>query len=161
MTIRQKPPSRTSPTFRILTDEGVQPPPSFHDVRLTRIAESLLNDHAYTGEVSLVLTDDTTIRRLNQRYRGIDRPTDVLSFDLSDDDGRTGEIYVALPTAERQANMRGIPVVEEIYRLSIHGLLHLTGYDDQTEEENVEMVRETERYLSHLIGLVKECDSKA
>ena len=174
--------------LQIFTDEGTHVPPSFHKGCLIRVAESLLSDYGWgkvgsrksevgskrqetrskkglppqrysaSGEVVLVLTDDATLHGMNRRYRGIDRPTDVLSFDVTDDDEATGEVYVSLPTAERQASEFGVPVVEELYRLFLHGLLHITGRDDQTEEEAAAMMQETERYLGCLMDFVKECD---
>lgn len=160
--------SRQKQKCQIFTDEGMQFPPSFYEGCMIGVAETLLDDygwgnnrrqrHVSSGEVTLVLTDDATIHDMNRRYRGIDRPTDVLSFDMADDDGATGEIYVSLPTAERQANEIGIPVVEELYRLFLHGLLHIVGRDDQTEEEAAAMTEETERYMGYLMDLVKESD---
>lgn len=92
--------------------------------------------------------DDATIRDLNARYRGIDVPTDVLSFAqdlplaLSADHPRLlGDVVISLDTAARQAQAAGHTLDDEVVILVMHGVLHLLGYDDATTEGYQEMVR--------------------
>jgi probable rRNA maturation factor len=96
------------------------------------------------AELGLVITDDDTLRDLNRRYRGIDEPTDVLSFGLesaepfvSPPDGvhRLGEVIVSFPMAERQAQEAGRALEAELAHLVVHGVLHLLGYNHQRPEE--------------------------
>jgi probable rRNA maturation factor len=96
--------------------------------------------------VHLVLTDDRTIQELNMRYRGIDRPTDVLSFPDGDElpSGRQflGEIMISLDSARRQASELGHDEVRELCELALHGTLHLLGYDhvrDHGEMNDIEL----------------------
>ena len=87
-----------------------------------------------------MITDDNNIRRLNLEYRGEDRTTDVLAFDMTDgSDGfvsppsappHLGEVVVSYPRALAQATEYGHSEEEELDRLVIHGILHLLGYDD-------------------------------
>jgi probable rRNA maturation factor len=98
------------------------------------------------AEVHLVLTDDRTIQELNMRYRGIDRPTDVLSFPDGDElpSGRQflGEIMISLDSARRQASELGHDEVRELCELALHGTLHLLGYDhvrDHGEMNDIEL----------------------
>ncbi len=83
------------------------------------------NPHA---EVSIILTDDTEIHSLNRQYRNIDRPTNVLSFELGDDI-LLGDIYISLDTVVREASDAGISVAEHTAHMVVHGVLHLMGYD--------------------------------
>lgn len=87
--------------------------------------------------VSVVLTDHTTVRRLNQDYLGHDYNTDVLSFSLreQDEDGEDveGEVYVDLDTANERHDEFDTSFEREAYRYVAHGVLHLVGYDDATE----------------------------
>ncbi|OPZ07089.1 MAG: Endoribonuclease YbeY [candidate division BRC1 bacterium ADurb.BinA292] len=90
-------------------------------------------------ELSLVLCDGPTIRRLNRRWRGHDQPTDVLSFPLHPGDprrsgvtGAVGDIVVALPVARAAARAEGIDPGRHLARLLAHGLLHLLGYEHDT-----------------------------
>lgn len=91
-------------------------------------------------EVSIVFCDDTFIHELNKRYRGIDAPTDVLSFSLTEGDNNLsgiialGEIVISVETALRQAEECHHPIERELEILLIHGLLHLIGYDHSVND---------------------------
>jgi probable rRNA maturation factor len=95
-----------------------------------------------TGEVSVLLTGDRRIRRLNQRFRGKDKATDVLSFpvppfspgeNLDGADAIAGDLAISVETAARQAKELGHPVAMELRILVLHGLLHLAGCDHETD----------------------------
>ena len=81
-------------------------------------------------ELSVLLTDDETIRDLNHRYRGKNSPTDVLSFSL-DDEVMLGDIVISLDTAESKAAEGEVSLEEEVAFLFVHGLLHLLGYEHE------------------------------
>lgn len=89
------------------------------------------------GQVSVLLTTDAEIRRLNRSYRGIDKTTDVLSFPAADSpagpERLAGDLAISVPTAHRQATEQGHPLLTEIKVLILHGLLHLAGYDHETD----------------------------
>ncbi|MBL8047958.1 MAG: rRNA maturation RNase YbeY [Chthonomonas sp.] len=90
-------------------------------------------------EVSVLLTNDAALRELNQQYRGIDAATDVLTFP-GGDYGPLGDIAISVDTAKRQARFRRDTLANEIVFLTIHGGLHLLGYEDETEAGRDEMV---------------------
>lgn len=112
-----------------------------------------------TTEVSIGFVDDEAIHKLNREWRGIDRPTDVLSFEcdyLDDDmpvfDGgpfELGDVVVAPDIAESQAPQFGISFADEISLLVTHGLLHLCGYDHMDDEE-ARVMENRERELLEL-----------
>jgi probable rRNA maturation factor len=116
-------------------------------------------------EVSLVLADDAYIHELNRQYRGKDCPTDVLSFALNEgnepeildgpDENLLGDIIISLETAERQAQEFGHSLERELAYLTVHGMLHLLGYDHETEQDRTEMRTEEEFVLSQL-GINRE-----
>ena len=110
--------------------------------------ETLLRREAVPGdpEVSVVLCDDAFIQSLNAQYRGKDAPTDVLSF-AQDDPDLLGDIVIALPTAERQAQAAGWALEDEVALLGIHGLLHLLGHEDETQAGAWAMQARTEAAL--------------
>ena len=83
-------------------------------------------------EVSVLFCGDGAIRTLNRRYRKVDSPTDVLAFPAQSR-GLLGDIVISVPYASRQARRRGEPPAREIDRLLLHGLLHLSGYDHETD----------------------------
>jgi len=118
-------------------------------------------------EISLVLCDDPFIRSLNLEHRGLDKPTDVLSFPQDDPDDFPsftppdgdpdgdiprvlGDIVISLDTADAQARAAGWRLEDEIDLLAIHGVLHLLGYDDETVEGAAEMREKTGVVLSTL-----------
>lgn len=88
--------------------------------------------------LSIVITDDETIRALNRQYRAVDAPTDVLSFPAvpdtaaGEDADYLGDLVLALPTIQRQAAAEGHTVEDEMVLAVVHGTLHLLGYDHDT-----------------------------
>lgn len=85
-------------------------------------------------ELSLVICGDARMRTLNRRYRGKDRTTDVLSFPPGGaDPGFLGDLVVSAPEARRQARAARVPFVSVMEKLLLHGLLHLLGYDHETD----------------------------
>jgi probable rRNA maturation factor len=91
------------------------------------------------GALTVVLTDEETIRDMNDKYAGLDHATDVLSFTNGETDPETGipylgDILIAVPIAERQAAEYGHSTGAELSLLAIHGLLHLMGYDHSDDE---------------------------
>lgn len=95
-----------------------------------------LPDSPKKYKLSLVFVDDMEIAKLNERYLKHKGPTDVLAFPF---EKKEGEIIVSGETALREATQRGIEPKGELLLYSIHGMLHLIGYDDKTEEESIEM----------------------
>ena len=105
-------------------------------------------------EVSLLLTNDERIHKLNKDYRDMDRPTDVLSFSQGDVqetpcqvDEVIGDVVISVETAVRQAHALGRDPDDEMDMLLAHGVLHLLGYDDDTETGAEEMRRKVAAVL--------------
>jgi probable rRNA maturation factor len=102
------------------------------------------------GEVCVLLTDDSAICQLNRTWRGIDKPTNVLSFPASSaggspDAAMLGDIVIAYETTEREALDEGKPFLHHLSHLAVHGFLHLIGYDHEQDGQAEEMEqRETE-----------------
>jgi probable rRNA maturation factor len=109
------------------------------------------------AELSILLCDDPQIQVLNQTHRGKNAPTDVLSFPLMNpedeqlstlDGGALGDVVISLDTAQRQASHRGQDLMEEVEFLLAHGLLHLLGYDHETDQEEAEMDAATRKLVA-------------
>jgi|WetSurMetagenome_2_1015567.scaffolds.fasta_scaffold778926_1 probable rRNA maturation factor len=111
--------------------DGVAMPP--WRGRLSRFCMAAAGAAGFDGcELSLLLCGDERIAALNGRYRGKDRPTDVLSFPREDAGTNrrvTGDIAVSLPALARNARRFGVTENEELKRLLVHGILHLAGMD--------------------------------
>jgi probable rRNA maturation factor len=133
---------------------------------VTRIARDTLAGAVEnsSGDVSVVIADDDTLRGLNEHHRGLDEDTDVLSFSFSHhgkyygDDGppswrseavgfvtppgeqaSLGEVIISYPQAVRQAAELGRSTEQELASLLVHGILHLSGYDHMESDEEAEM----------------------
>jgi probable rRNA maturation factor len=95
------------------------------------------------AELAVMLTDDAGIRTLNQNWRGIDKATNVLSFPASGqavgEVGLLGDIVIAYETLERECDDENRIFLHHLAHLTVHGFLHLTGYDHQTDVQAEEM----------------------
>lgn len=121
-----------------------------------------LADGSEEAEVSLMLVDDRRIHTLNREYRGVDRPTDVLSFAMQEEteeeadfgfefeDEMLGDIVISVERARMQAEEYGHPFEREIAYLAVHGTLHLLGYDHETESDKQEMRSKEEEVMISL-----------
>jgi len=126
--------------------------------RLTSLAKSALEYcRIDDGEVTVVISSDDVLRSLNRQYRGVDAPTDVLSFEEASpadefvlpgqESPYLGDVIISAPTAIKQAQAMGHAPFEEILLLTVHGILHLLGFDHLTPAEKVTMWQKQEEIL--------------
>ena len=134
---------------------------------IRRAIEATLSYEQYNNdaEVSVTLTDSENIQDLNVRFRGIDAPTDVLSFPLFDFEGETdeppvdeiknmlGDIVLNLERTRAQAEEFGHSFEREAAFLTVHSMLHLLGYDHETGEEDEADMRARQRAIMDDMGL--------
>jgi probable rRNA maturation factor len=121
-----------------------------------------------TAEMGLLITDSKTIHKLNRIYRDMDKPTDVLAFKMTSDKKRgpgtefisapdgiihLGEVVISYPQAVRQAQEQGHDVTHELALLTVHGVLHLLGYDHELPTEEGRM-RNREAEILSLLNLL-------
>jgi probable rRNA maturation factor len=124
---------------------------------IKRIMKKLSGDLAcHERELSILFTDDGHIQELNKKYRGKDKPTNVLSFPMSggpDDvkSGMLGDIVISVDTALRESSGTGESPDEVIYRLLVHGLLHLLGYDHERSAEDEKIMSREEARLRTVV----------
>ncbi len=105
---------------------------------------------------NLIIVNNEDIHELNKNYRKIDRPTDVITFALEDDDTMVlpegirvlGDIYISIDRAKDQASDYGHSLLRELCFLAVHGFYHLLGYDHNTPEEEKIMFSKQEEVLS-------------
>lgn len=103
------------------------------------------------GDVTVAVASDTRVRGLNRQFRGKDKATDVLSFPAGER-GYLGDIVIAEGVARRQAAAAGHSLQTELRVLALHGLLHLLGYDHETDDDRMARL---ERRLRRRGGLVE------
>jgi len=102
--------------------------------RLRRVLADAARALRVRGEVALVLTGDRAVRTLNARYRGKDKPTDVLSFPGPGGEVGLGDIVISVDTAARNAKEYGRTLPQELDILALHGFLHVLGYDHEADD---------------------------
>lgn len=132
-----------------------------------RAIEATLDHEQYYNpcEVSVTFTDNEGIHKLNKQFRGVDRPTDVLSFPLFDYEGNSeeppvdelmgmlGDIVLSLEQAEKQAEEYGHSFEREVAFLTVHSMLHLLGYDHETGDEDETDMRRRQSEIMEQMGL--------
>lgn len=129
--------------------------------KLKRFVRKILKDYKKEKyDLSILLTNDESIKYYNKTYRGKDKPTDVLSFsfieatddDFSEDINELGDIIISIDTMRRQAKEFETTEEEELARLTIHGVLHLLGFDHERSEEDERVMFEIQdRYLEEFL----------
>lgn len=125
------------------------------------LAFALKREKLDNVEFNVIFVDSNTIHDINKTYRNVDRVTDVISFALEDnktielDHRLLGDIYICVERAEEQAKEYGHSFLRELAFLTIHGLLHLLGYDHMEKEEEKIMFQKQEDILNEF-GIRRE-----
>ena len=132
--------------------------PGIPNRKIKRMIEKVLKDLACeSNEVSILFTDDLHMEDLNRRYLSREGPTNVLAFPMSGDppmdsiSGMLGDVVISVDTAIREAEGNKEPLDMTIYRLLIHGILHLMSYDHERSQEQARIMAEEEKRLLVLI----------
>lgn len=105
------------------------------------------------NELNIVLVNDRKMAKLHKEFMNIAGPTDVLTFPIDENEAghvTSGEVYLCVPEARRQAKIRGIEPKLELLLYAIHGMLHLLGYDDRTAAEFEKMHALEDQILTQL-----------
>ena len=134
--------------IEILTD--LPETPEMLERVLTAAAEAALAYEGAAGDITISVVDDEEIHRMNREYRGVDRPTDVLSFPAAEGDAFLGDIAISLPRAEMQAEEYGHSLLRELTFLTVHGTLHLLGYDHIMDEDRARMFARQDEILEKM-----------
>jgi probable rRNA maturation factor len=119
----------------IFEDEGFE---LTDDIRalIARVIDAAKAHEGVHGEVSVLITGDDQVHRLNREFRAVDSSTDVLSFPAdAEAENFLGDIVISLPRARIQAEEYGHPLTRELCFLALHGALHLMGYDHIAEAD--------------------------
>lgn len=120
--------------------------------RVAGVAKAVLaGEKKNAADLSIVLTDNKSIRKINKQYLNHDYNTDVISFTLEEKPVLIGEIYISIDQARQQAKDYGVSPRNEILRLAAHGTLHITGYVDYSLEERNNMHKFEDYYIEKFI----------
>jgi rRNA maturation RNase YbeY len=123
-----------------------------HRIKIRRwLLSAILAEKKKPGTISIILCSDSYLHTLNLKYLKHDTLTDVITFDYSEDNNRlSGDIFISLERVKENSKLFEVPVVQELYRVMIHGILHLAGYRDKTSEDRDTMRSKEDYYLSLL-----------
>lgn len=153
MTIFPEPDSGDSPSkLEIFNPSGHTLP--FHEADLESLLKSIeKGESVHFQSVEFIYTDEDGIVDINSRYLDRDYVTDIISFRLDDDDtdqSIEGTLYCCAPRIAEQSNEFDSTPETEFIRVAIHGMLHLAGYDDQTDADKTTMTAREDHYLQTL-----------
>lgn len=125
--------------------------PAFDQRRVQQWIRSVAADYGFTvGDITYVFTDDEGELRVNQQFLGHDYYTDVITFDYSSQNVISGDIFISLDMIKHNAEQVGTIFVDELMRIMIHGVLHLTGQGDKTPESKAVMTEKENLALAKL-----------
>ena len=106
-------------------------------------------EHTTVGDINIVLCSDEVLKKLNSKYLNHHYFTDILTFPFSDEEGYiSGDIFISYPRVRENAKLFQQTLRDELHRVMIHGILHLIGYQDQTQEEKSLMKAKEDFYLA-------------
>lgn len=132
--------------------EGVEHP-QIDEQKIANWIESVAKTYnKETGEISYLFCDDNKILEVNQEYLNHDFYTDIITFDYSEENTISGDIIISLQTVESNSQMYKTDFLEELHRVIIHGILHLSGLNDESEEEEKAM-RDAENSALEMLSL--------
>ncbi len=156
-------------SLRIYFENGQEKQPVTYNLKMLirEAVETVLNfeDFQNACEVSVTFTDNEGIHALNKKFRGVDKPTDVLSFPLFDYEGESdeppideilsnlGDIVISLEKAKEQAEEYGHSYGREVAFLTVHSMLHLLGYDHERGDEEDRDMRAKQTQIMEFMGL--------
>ena len=105
------------------------------------------------GEIAYIFCSDDCILKINNEYLQHDYYTDIITFDYSDGNIISGDMFISLDTVKSNAEKFGESFEKELYRVIVHGILHLCGQGDKTSEERIEMTRKEDLALASFFAV--------
>ena len=123
--------------------------PALDERKVTRWIRSVAADYNFAvGNINYIFCSDERELEVNRQFLGHDYYTDVITFDYTSGKTLNGDIFISLDTVRSNAEMVGAPFEEELCRIIIHGILHLTGQGDKTPETKAQMTEKEEKALA-------------
>ena len=123
---------------------------SFDENIFTKIGALIFNENKKEGELSFVFCSDEYLLKMNIDYLKHDFYTDVITFDYSEGDIISGDVFISIERIKENSEKYNVSFENELQRVMIHGVLHLVGYKDKTEEELKQMREKESQYLNIL-----------
>ncbi len=113
------------------------------------LTEVILKEGRKSGQINIILCSDSYLLQMNREYLNHDYYTDIITFDYSEGDRTlSGDLFISVDRVKENASGFSIEFEDELDRVIVHGVLHLIGYNDKTDQEKSEMRKKEEGYLS-------------
>jgi probable rRNA maturation factor len=148
--------SRSAIKLDVLVQSGLwEKPRSVKSLLRRAVREAAAALSTRKAELAIVLTNDSAVRLLNRQWRGIDKPTNVLSFPAEGPSGEPpliGDIVLGYETIAQEARDTGKPFAHHVAHLAVHGFLHLLGYDHQRDKD-ADVMEQTERRILRRLAI--------
>ena len=125
--------------------------PAFSQSKIINWIDSCIkNENMSTGNINYIFVSDNYLLKINKQYLGHDYYTDIITFDYCKDGIVNGDIFLSIPRIMENAKIFNQDFYTELFRVMIHGILHLTGFQDKTEAEKKQMREKEEEALKKL-----------
>jgi len=112
---------------------------------------AVVNENKTIGEINYIFCEDDYLLKKNQEYLNHDTLTDIITFDYSEENKLSADIFISVERVKENALIFAVPFEQELKRVIIHGILHLIGYKDKSEEEAKIMRNKEDFYLSKIV----------
>lgn len=110
--------------------------------------KDILTDHnKKVGNINIILASDKYLKEINKEYLKKNYLTDIITFDFSEEEKTSGDLYISIERIKENAGLFNVKTKMELFRIIIHGILHLAGYSDKTEMEKTKMTAKEDLYL--------------
>jgi probable rRNA maturation factor len=116
------------------------------------LTEAARQEDKITGEITLIFCSDEHLLEMNRQYLDHDYYTDIITFDYSDGDEISGDLFISVDRVYDNAEMNGVSHENELRRVCVHGVLHLCGFGDKSDEEATLMRSKEDYYLDKYVS---------
>lgn len=126
-------------------------PPVFPESKIIEwITHCITDENLQTGNVNFIFVSDDYLLKMNQQYLNHDYFTDVITFDYCEGNVISGDVFLSVPRIEENASTLNQNFTDELFRVMIHGVLHLIGYNDKSDKEKKQMRAKENEFLKKL-----------
>ena len=127
--------------------------PDFDSELFVLWLESVVNDELYElGVITIITCSDDYLLEVNKKYLDHDYYTDIITFDYTEDNCISGDLFISIDRVGENAEVAGVSFLDEFKRVCVHGVLHLCGYKDKTKDEVIEMRSKENYYLDKFVS---------